>query len=475
MNNLNKQPIKSAQESEVPMQTGGAYVADSLLFRDQFGTEEVRNIFCDASTVQRWLDVEAALAKVQGRMGIIPQAAADEIVKNCLVKNIDLKDLKREMDRTSHPIVPLLRAMKEVCDGDAGEYIHWGATTQDIIDTGTILQIKDAIDVIQANYQQVYEKACALALQYRDTTMVGRSHGQQALPITFGFKVAVWADELRRNLDRIEQMRERVLVGQLSGAVGTLAALGDDGIAVQEGVFEELGLATPNITWHVSRDRIAEMVCVLAMVTATLGKIANEVYSLQKTETSELEEPFAMGKVGSSTMPHKRNPPSCETVMALSRLIRSSAPVAIEAIMAEHERDKVVLQTEREFVSKTCLLADAAAKKTAAVLAGLNVYTKNMESNLFVQNGLLLSEAVMMSLSDKLGRQEAHEIVYKICMEVFENGGALKDALMQNSLVCSHIAESEIDAMLDPHVYTGLAATFVDRVVSGQHTKSAEH
>lgn len=442
-----------------------SYVIDSELFRDQFGTPQMRDIFSDAQTVQRWLDVEAALARVQARMGIIPQAAADEICRKAVVKNIDLAELKLEMDRTSHPIVPLLRLMKKVCEGDAAEYIHWGATTQDIVDTGTVLQVKDALAVIEGRYRDLMRHLADLARKHRDLTMVGRSHGQQALPITFGFKAAVWLDEMRRHLERFEAMKPRVLVGQFSGAVGTLAALGDQGFAVQEALFKELGVACPRIHWHVSRDGIAELVCVLAMSTATLGKIAHEIYSLQKTETAELEEPFAKGKVGSSTMPHKRNPPACEGVVALSRLVRNTAPLALEAMMAEHERDKVALNMEREFVGRLCSMADAAAAKMVFVCGNLTVRGSNMDRNLYVQKGLLMSEPVMFGLSSALGKQQAHEIVYELCMDVFEKGGDFKQALLNHPLVRQKLDEAAIDRMLDPHAYTGLSGEFIDRVL----------
>lgn len=443
----------------------GAYVIDSALFRDQFSTEAMRNIFSDEVTVQRWLDVEAALAKVQARMGIIPQAAADEIQLKARVELIDLAELKQEMDRTSHPIVPLLRAMKKVCDGDAGEYIHWGATTQDIMDTGTILQVRDALDVIEQSYRDLHTHVCSLARKHRDVPMVGRTHGQQALPITFGFKAATWAEELRRNFQRLRQMRERVLVGQFSGAVGTLAALGDDGIAVQEALFKELDLDCPDISWHVARDGIAELICVLAIACSTVGKIAHEIYCLQKTETAELEEPFALGKVGSSTMPHKRNPPACEGIVALSKIVRATAPLAIEGMITEHERDKMGLQTEREFISRVFCMTHAAVKKMGFVTEHLSVRAENMEKNLFIQKGLLLSEAVMMNLSDTLGRQEAHEIVYRISMDVFEKGGTFKDALLAEPMIAAKFSVSDIDKMLEPHAYTGQSAAFVDRVL----------
>ena len=443
-----------------------AYVIDSELFRDQFGTQTMREIFSDQVTVQRWLDVEAALAKVQAEMGIIPPAAAQEIIRQSKVENIDLARLKAEMDRTAHPIVPLLRAMKNVCAGDAGEYIHWGATTQDIMDTGTILQVRDALDVIESDYRALYANTCELARKYRDQVMVGRSHGQQALPITFGFKAAGWAEELRRNFQRLRQMRERVLVGQFSGAVGTLAALGQPGIEVQERLFQELGLGCPVITWHTSRDSMAELICTMAIACGTAGKIAHEIFSLQKTETAELEEPFATGKVGSSTMPHKRNPPICEGVIAVNRIVKSTVTLAIEGIVADHERDKVVLQSEREYIGKVFNLTHAAIKKMVFVTGGLSVRTQNMERNLFTQQGLLMSESVMMGLSEALGRQEAHEILYQICMDVFEKQTPLKDALMQNEEITQRLSESEIDQMLAPHAYIGHATTFVDKVLA---------
>lgn len=442
----------------------GMYVMDSTLFRDQFSTELTRTAFDDLATVQRWLDVEAALARVQARLGIIPAAAAQEIESKCDATLFDFAELKREMDRTAHPIVPLLRQIKHLCAGDAGEYVHWGATTQDIMDTGTILQVRDALDAIEAAQAQVLEHAVTLARTHRDTPMVGRSHGQHALPITFGFKVAQWVAELRRNVQRLSEMRGRLLVLQFSGAVGTLAALEPQGDAVQKGLAEELGLPVPEITWHTSRDRIAELVSVLAMATATVGRIAHEIYCLQKTEFAELEEPFSPGKVGSSTMPHKRNPPTCETVVALSKAIRAIVPSALEAMLTEHERDKIVLQMEREFVARACGMAHAAAVKMAAVLADLTVRSENMERNLWIQQGLLMSEPIMMAISDRIGRQEAHEIVYELCMEAFEEGKPLRDKLAGHPIIAEALDDRDLERLFNPHIYLGMAQTFVDRL-----------
>jgi 3-carboxy-cis,cis-muconate cycloisomerase len=443
----------------------GTHVTDSRLFGDQFGTPRMREIFSDEATVQRWLDVEAALARVQARLGIIPEAAARAICDHARVELLDLDAMKREMDRTSHPIVPLLRAVQAVCPGDAAEWIHWGATTQDIMDTGTVLQLRDALAEIEAALRDLLAALCALARTHRDTVMAGRTHGQQALPITFGFKAAVWAAEVARHLDRIAEMRPRLLVGQFGGAVGTLAALGAKGEAVRRELFEELGLGVPTIAWHTARDGMAECACVLAIVASTAGKMAQEVYALQKTETAELEEPFAHGKIGSSTMPHKRNPAVCETIAALARAARAVAPQAIEGVMAEHERDKIVLQSEREWTARLCCLTHAALVKCAWVMRGLSVRADAMARNLSALDGLLMSERVMFALGHRFGKQEAHEMVYKVCMAAFEAGRPLREALLADPRIVAALPAGEIDRLLDPRGYTGMAGAFVDRVL----------
>jgi adenylosuccinate lyase len=426
----------------------------------------MRRIFSDEQTVQKWLDFEAALARVEARLGVIPQAAADEIIRKARVELFDLDEMKREMDRTSHPIVPMLRTIKKICDGNAGEFVHWGATTQDVTDTGTMLQLREALEEIGNGVRALHGNLRNLSKKYRDSVIVARSHGQHALPTTFGFKTAVWTAEIERHMQRMAEMRTRLLVGQFSGAVGTLAAISDKGVEVQQALMEELGLGCPEIAWHTARDRIGELVCVLAMLVSSVGKIAHEIYCLQRTEISELEEPFAEGKVGSSTMPHKRNPPTCETIVALARIIRATAPLALEAIGAEHERDKVVLQTEREFVARACCMTDAAIKKAVFVTAGLTVRTDKMESNLSIQKGLLMSEAIMMDLGDRIGRQEAHEVIYRICMEAFDTDTPFRDLLVKNKLVRESLTEDQLDALLDPSAYTGLAGHFVDQVLA---------
>jgi 3-carboxy-cis,cis-muconate cycloisomerase len=445
-----------------------AYVMDSELFRDQFGTAEMRDIFSDRMTVQKWLDTEAALARAEAEEGLIPAAAADEIARIADAALYDLDAMRAEMARTSHPIVPLVRAMDEKCAGDAGGYVHWGATTQDIMDTGQILQIKDAWAVIAADLEKLAANLARLARDHRTTPMAGRTHGQQAQPVTFGYKVAIWLDELRRHQARMTEASARVFMGQFSGAVGSMAAIGEPGLAVQKRMMALLGLAQPAISWHVARDTVAEAACVIVMVSQTMGKIAQEIYMMQKTELAEVEEPMPPGKVGSSTMPHKRNPAICESVAALARIARECAQPALANIVAEHERDKIGLLVEREYVAKLHALTHAAVKKTVALTDDLRVRADNMRRNLDVTGGLMLSEAVMMQLAPVLGRQEAHEVVYHAAQQAAVDGRTMKDALMAVPEVAEKLTEAEIDAILDPAAYTGLCAAFVDRVLAGK-------
>ncbi len=442
-----------------------AHVIDSRIFRDQFSTPEMREIFSDTNTIQRWIDVEVALARVQADLGIVPGAAASEIAEKGRVDLLDLDELRDEINRTAHPIVPLLKLLRRICGDGAGEFLHWGATTQDIVDTGTVLQIREALGLIVRRHALLRDDLLRLARFHRDTIMVGRTHGQQALPITFGFKVAVWVAEVDRNHQRLTEMRRRVLQGQFSGAVGTLAALPEQGIAVQEQLMSRLALECPMISWHSARDGIAELMTVLAICASTVGKIANEIYHLQGTEIAELEEPCPRGKVGSSTMPHKRNPPVCEAIVALVRTMRSIVPLALEGMMAEHERDKVGLQTEREFIGRAFCTVDAALQKMLYVIRDLTVRPERMEVNLHILGGLLMSEPIMMRLGEMIGRQRAHEIVHEICTYAFEQQIDIKDVLRAHPEVSATLTVDEIDSLLDPHRYIGLSGFFVDRVI----------
>lgn len=445
-------------------------VIDSQIHGFLFGTDEMRKIFSDESWVQKWLDTEAALATAQAELGVIPKEKADIINKYAKAELIDIPSIG-EFYKSSITIVPLLKAFKAILPDNAGEYVHWGATSQDIVDTGLVLLQRDAYDVILRDLKACQKSILKLAKKYRDVPMAGRTHVVHAIPITFGYKAAVWADELGRDIERMEAMYDRVFVGEMAGAVGTLASQPEHGLETQKRMFKILGLGVPTIAWHVARDSQAEFVQVLALCAGTLGRINHEIFSLQHTELLELEEPFFMGKIGSSTMPHKRNPAVLENVLALLRSVRSIAPAIVESMISENERDWGCFLTEWEAIPRACHLMAAALEKSKNIFENLIVYEKHMERNLFAQKGLMMSECVMMHLAERLGRMTAHEIVYKACMEAYEKEIPLKDVLMNTKEVTEAFKEEEVDYMLDPHNYVGLAPVFADRVVE-KYSKS---
>lgn len=443
----------------------GSHVVDSVFFRDQYGTEEMRLVFDDDALLQRWLDVEAALARAEAQLGLIPSYAAAEISAKAVSSNLDKQSIAIEMETTGHPIVPVIRALQRVCDGDAGQFIHWGATTQDITDTALALQLREAHTLIVRDLMVFEEALLTLSVTHRETLMPGRTHGQHALPITFGLKVAIWAAEIRRHLDRLDECRPRVLVGQFAGAVGTVASVAEHGTSIQQLMFADLGLNTPIVSWHTARDGVAEFIAILGLLTATLGKIANEVVNLQRTEIAEVEEPYVYGKVGSSTMPHKRNPMICEAIIAATRLVRNLVSPALEAMGHEHERDWSMIHMEWAFVPEACLLTAGALKQSIRVITDLIVYKDRMASNVDLLKGLIVSEAAMLKLAEKIGRQDAHDVVYHASMRAYEVGLSLKAALMAEPMVQANLQAEDIDAILDPRAYIGLSTHYVDEVV----------
>ena len=442
-----------------------SHIIDFELFGDQFSTAEMRAIFDERAMLQRWLDVEAALAAAQGELGLIPAAAAETIGRRARVELLDLDAVKRDLEVTAHPILPVVRALERAC-GAEGRWVHWGATTQDIMDTGLILQLKDAQRIVRRDLVALVRALSDLAGEHRDTVMAGRTHAQQAQPITFGFKVAVWVAEGLRQMARLDQVAERLLMGQLAGAVGTLAGFGARGDEVQRRALERLGLAVPPIAWHASRDAVTEFVTLLALLGGTLARIAQEVIELSRSEVMEIEEPFAHGKVGSSTMPHKRNPTHAERVVAIGRLLRGLAGAALETMVPAHERDMSAGRAEWALVPEACCLAAAQLTWALHIARGLRVNVKRMTENLDRLGGLLLSEAVMLKLGEALGRNAAHDLVYEAAMAAFEGKGRFRDLLLADERVATALAPAELDALLDPAAYTGLAARFVDRVVA---------
>jgi adenylosuccinate lyase len=443
-------------------------VFDQILLRHLWGTDELRAIFCDETRVQKWFDFEAALALEQGALGIIPQRAADEIARKAKVANISLDEVAAEVRRVKHPLVPSLRALQRCCEGDLGEYVHFGPTTQDVLDTGMILQTKDAHAIFLRDLRAIGRELVRLAGTHRATPMAGRTHVVQALPITFGHKVAIWLSELGRHHERLRQLEPRVFVGCFVGAVGTKASYGPHAMELDRRVMKRLGLGVADINWQPARDRIAEYVGVLGLLGATLGKIANEIINHERTEVDELYEPWNEGKVGSSTMPHKRNPSVCENIVSVSRAIRYSVGLAQEAMFVEHERDGAAWRMEWKALPEACLMTGVLLSQSLYVLSGLTVNAAKMRSNLDLLGGFLLSERVMFELSDKVGKQTAHELVYEASMHGLTSGISFEQSLFANAQVRKAMTDAELKAVLDPTTYVGMAPEIVDQALAEQ-------
>lgn len=439
---------------------------DSCLYRNSFSTPQMREIFDDKMIIQNILDFEAALAETQGEMGIIPKEAAEEIKKKARVENLDIARIEAGVNRVGHSLVPILKEFQDVCDNNYGEYVHLGATTQDIIDTAFMMSMKRGCEIIYRDMLETEERMVDMAEKYRNTIMPGRSHTQQALPITFGYKVAVWTSEHHRNIKRLETCMQRCFVGELSGAVGTMAGFGERGLEVSSRTIEKVGLKVPDIAWHVSRDRVAEICTTLTIIAYTYGKIGNELAKLQMTEIGEVAEGFVKGSVGSSTMPHKRNPNSLESLQTLARLIKGNTEAAIESMFCEHERDGALWKIEWKAANEVVIMAGTSAAKAKKVFANLTVDAGKMRADLDILKGLMQSEGIMLELGKKIGKQTAHGIVYQICMDTFEQHADFCEMLLKNETVAQNMTREEIMGILDPEGYTGLSGEIVDEVVA---------
>ena len=443
-----------------------AFVFDSKLFCDQYGTKAMRKVFSDEQLVQNWLDCWVSLARAEAELGIVPKDAAEHIAACAKNEHMDMDAIREGFTRTSHPLMPQIREFERLCGHKAGGWIHWGATTQDIMDTAVVLQLRDAHRIIVEQTKVLLHLCLQRAMETRDIVMPGRTHGQHAVPVTLGYKIAIWAAEFGRHLERLEKGKKRYLVGELAGAAGTLASLGKDGLAVQEGFCRNLDLGVPLTTWHVARDGFAEFASTIAMLAGTVGKIANEFINLERTEICELEEGFTMGKVGSSTMPHKRNPMVCENILANCRLIQNSACLGFGAMIQEHERDMSFWQTEWSYLPQICLLADNVMTQLEGILQGMIVRKEQIKKDLYLTKGLIVSERVMLTLGQYLGRQDAHDVIYEASMKAFEENRMLKDVLKADPRVTDKISDAILDDVLEPMNYTGCCTEMVDKVVA---------
>jgi 3-carboxy-cis,cis-muconate cycloisomerase len=449
-----------------------ATAIDSAIFRDIFGTEAMRNVFSDGNRIQKYLDFEAALARAQARRGIIPQAACDEILRHCKVDQFDFAKLKAQTERIGYPVLPVVQQLVGLCKDGLGEWCHWGATTQDVTDTATILQIREGLTLIEQDIAAISDSLAALAKKYRDTPMAGRSNLQQAVPITFGYKVATYLAAFERHKQRLKELRARVFVFEFGGAAGTLSSLGKQGLSVQAELAKELNLRQPEIAWHTVRDRIAEVGCFLGLVTGICSKIAFDVKLMMQTEVEEVYEPFHEGRGSSSTMPQKRNPISSVYITAQTAVVRQHVAALLDAMVEDHERSTGPWEIEWIVLPEIFVLSAGALAQTRFLVGGLQVDEKKMRANLDITKGLIVSEAVMMGLGPSLGRQRAHDLVYDICRKVVATGRPLAELLAEDKEISKHMSRVELAKLCDPANYLGQAGEMVDRVLAMRERRS---
>ena len=440
---------------------------DSFLFRDMFSTPAMRDVFSDSAFVAKMTDAETALARAQASVGVIPLEAAQQITDRVRPADLDQERLRIETANVGYPVLPLVTQLAEQC-GDAGGYLHWGATTQDIMDTATMLQCREGLDLIAAALDRVRETLRRLAAAHADTITAGRTHLQHALPVTFGYRAAVWVSALDRHSDRLVHARQRDLMVQFGGAAGTLASLGPgpEGLAVRAALADELGLRDPEITWHVARDGLNEIVALLAAIGGSLGKIGWDVMMMCSSEFGELAEPFEAGRGASSTMPQKRNPISSELMVAAAKLLRDRASSMLDAMMQDFERATGPWHLEWATVPETFLLTASSLHQAEFMLNGLDVHPERMRSNTRLTGGLIVAEAVMMAVAPSFGRQRAHDIVYDACRQAIERGSDLATELRRHGELVALLGEEGIDALCDPTGYLGSARAMTMSIVN---------
>ncbi|KAK3636421.1 hypothetical protein LTR56_014208 [Elasticomyces elasticus] len=447
---------------------------DSLLFKNLFGTAEIRAVFEDKAYIQRCIDVETALARAQAKVGIIPEQTGAKITNACSSVKLDYDKLSDETEVVGYPILPLVRQLTTACGDDAGKYVHWGATTQDIQDTATVLQMKAGLEIVEQKLRSIATILGDLAKRYRDTPMAGRTHLQHALPVTFGYKCAVYLSSFQRHLERLQQLKPRCLLVQFGGAAGTLASLGsgDEGLLVREALANELGLHNPIITWHTARDGIAEVINLLAMIGGSLGKLAMDLMFMSSNELSEVSEPFVPHRGASSTMPQKRNPISSEVILAASKILRANAGLCLDAMITDFERASGPWHLEWFAVPESFVVVVGALSQADFALSGLVVNTEAMKRNLESTRGLIVAEAVMMELAGHIGRQQAHDLVYEACKTTIEAGEStsLFDVLIQDEQVKSVVEEVKLAELCKPSNYLGAAGKMVDEVLASRQS-----
>jgi 3-carboxy-cis,cis-muconate cycloisomerase len=445
--------------------------ADGPILGTLYGSDAMRAVFDERAYFQRMLDVEAALARVQARLGIIPADAAEAITRAAHFENLRVEELAASARNVGYPVVGVVTGLSRAA-GEAGGWTHWGATTQDIMDTATVLQVREGLALIRAELVAMVGALAMQAEKHRHTVMAGRTHLQQALPTTFGLKCAVWAQPLIAHVQRLDALRPRVELVSFAGAAGTLASLGDKGIAVMEGLGAELGLAATAAPWHVNRDSLTETVAFLGLVCGSLAKLATDVILLAQTEVGEVAEPYVAGRGSSSTMPQKRNPIASEFIMAATRAVHALLPVMFGAMAADHERATGPWQSELLALPQVFVLTHGALLHAKAIAEGMVVDAQRMRRNLDLTGGLIVAEAVMMGLAPHIGRGEAHHVVKHACDVALAEKIPLAEALGREPTVASRLELAAIERLTDPAQYLGSADAFVDRLL---HAARALH
>jgi 3-carboxy-cis,cis-muconate cycloisomerase len=437
---------------------------DSVALGTLYGSDAMRAVFDDRAWLQRMLDVEAALARVQARLGIIPADAAAAITAAARAENLDDAELAASVRNVGYPVVGVVKGLSRAA-GAHGAWTHWGATTQDIMDTATALQVRDGLALLRVELLRVLHALCRQAETHRTVVMAGRTHLQHALPVTFGLKCAIWAQPLITHIHRLDQLRPRAELVQLGGAAGTLASLGDQGIQVLEGLGHELNLGVSPAPWHVCRDGFAEAVSFLGLLTGSLAKFATDVILLAQNEVAEMAEPYVAGRGQSSTMPQKRNPIASEYILAAARGVQALVPLMQGAMAQDHERATGPWQAEMLALPQAFTLAHGALQHARAIAEGMVVDPARMRANLDASGGLIVAEAVMMGLAPVLGREEAHHVVKHACDAAIAERITLAAALGRAAEVTARLSPSEIEALVEPSAYLGVTQAFISRVL----------
>jgi len=434
----------------------------------RYGREEIKHIFREQQRLQYLLDVEAALAQAHATIGTIPSMAAKEITKKATTDHVKLDRVKAIEKETKHDIMAVTKALAEVCDGDAGKYVHLGATSYDIVDTANALQFTHATALLSTELKCLRSSLLSLMKQHKNTVMLGRTHGQHTIPITFGLKMAGYAMEVDRHLERLHELKSRLLIGKLSGAVGTGAALGPHALALQEKMLQELKLGVEDVsTQIVCRDRYNELITVLANIATSMEKFSTEIRNLQRDEIAEVAEAFDVKKqVGSSTMPHKRNPITCEQISGLSRVVRAFVIPTFENAVQWHERDLCNSSSERFIIPHSLILTDWIVYKMRIVFDNLQLFPERMKQNFSLSKGLPMAESLMTTLIEKgMGRGDAHELMRTTALEAAQQQISLKKAFISHNKQAKLLTEKEIDMALDPKNYLGATQAIIDRVI----------